>query len=80
MSTTTESSATVTTMYVAIPDGPLRRGRVEEFADNDRAAAEQVHPGKPHRWHEMLHYGQPGTGFVHCRCGAMGIPFTRRRS
>lgn len=72
-------SSTTTTLYIVIPEGRVVRRRVKEFADNDAANAEAVHPGKPHRWHEMLHYDQRGTGFVHCRCGAVGIPYGRSR-
>lgn len=73
MTTTNDSEST--TVYVSIPEGRRYRGRVKEIGQNELAAPEQVHPDDPHRWHEMLHYGQPGTGFVQCMCGAVGIPF-----
>lgn len=72
------SSGTNTTVYVSIPEGRRIRGRVKEVP-HTLAAPGQVHPGKAHRWHEMLHYGQPGTGFAECHCGAIGIPFRRPR-
>jgi hypothetical protein len=75
----TTYSATATKVYVAWPEGRRVRRRVKEFADNDAANAERVHPGKAHAWHEMLHFGERGTGFVVCKCGAHGIPYGRSR-
>lgn len=69
-----ESEATTTTLYVSIPEGRRVSGRVKEVL-NTPADPAGVHPRKPHRWREMLHFGESGTGFVECVCGAIGIPF-----
>lgn len=73
------TSVTSTTMYVSIPEGRRIRGRVKEV-EGTFAEPGQVHPGKRHPWREMLHCGQPGTGFAQCICGAVGIPFRRVES
>lgn len=69
-------SAENVTVYLSIPEGKLIAGRVKEIS-NTPAHPEVVHPGTAHEWHEMLHFGQPGTGFAECRCGAVGIPYER---
>lgn len=79
MTMTMRSTATTMTLYVSIPEGERIRGRVKEVLGT-AADPEQVHPGKPHQWREMLHYGEPGTGFAHCLCGAMGIPYRRAKA
>lgn len=70
----TTSDTTTTHIFIAIPEGPLIKGRVKEVV-NVEAYPDEVHPGKPHTWRELDHYGQFGTGFAQCLCGAIGIPF-----
>jgi hypothetical protein len=74
--TTFTNEATNTTVYVSIPTGPRVRGRVKEV-QGTVAMPDAVHPGRPHRWHEMLHHGERGTGFAECLCGAVGVPYRR---
>jgi hypothetical protein len=59
---------------MAWPQGKRIRGRVKEISGVE-FYPDDIHAGKPHRWHEMLHYGQPGTGFAECACGAIGVPY-----
>lgn len=75
MNVTTTSAATVTRYSVSYPVGRRVRGRVRlvEGVDWDTNA----HKDKPHQWREMLHYGQRGTGFVQCICGAFGVPYRK---
>lgn len=71
------SDATNVTLYISIPEGARMRGRVKEIAGTN-AQPDSVHPGKTHSWREMLHDGQPGTGFAECICGAIGVPYRKR--
>lgn len=64
-------------LAIAIPEGPRVRGKVKLIPDTD-AVPYLVHPGKRHRWHEMLHYGERGTGFAQCACGAVGVHYEPR--
>ena len=76
-----ESSASTTKVVVSIPEGRIVTGRVKEVTNPDGTSlgfAGDVHPFKHHVWREMLHFGHPGTGFVQCICGAVGVPFDRR--
>lgn len=74
--TRTFSDSTNTTIYIAIPEGPRIRRRVKEVVGT-AVDPEGTHPGKPHPWREMLHFGQRGTGFAQCLCGAIGVPYGR---
>lgn len=69
-----ESTANTTTVYTTIPQGPPVEGRVK-LVENVESWPEQAHPGKRHRWRHLLHYGELGTGFAQCFCGAIGIPY-----
>lgn len=69
------STAKTTTLYVAVPQGARFTGRVKEV-EGTLADPEAVHPGEAHEWYETLHFGQRGTGFVECCCGAVGVPYS----
>jgi hypothetical protein len=71
---TATTTATTETFYISIPDGPLIKGRVK-VVGGTAPRPNRVHPRRPHLWREMLHYGQRGTGFAQCRCGAIGVPY-----
>lgn len=65
------TSATTTRLLIAIPQGPLVMGRVKEITGVETFPTE-AHPGASHTWREMDHYGEYGTGFAMCLCGAIG--------
>lgn len=67
------TSASSTVIYACVPQGRRITGRVKVLSGIETSLT--AHPKKPHRWHEMLHYGRSGTGFAECRCGAIGVPF-----
>ena len=71
------STATSTIVYISIPEGRRIRGKVKEFEPPVDSTA---HPKGKHIWREMLHFGQPGTGFAECICGAMGVPYRKPRA
>ena len=60
-------------------DGPrIRSDQQVKIVRTIGHFADTVHPGKRHEWYEMLHFGQRGTGYAQCRCGAVGDLYPRK--
>lgn len=71
------SGSSSTTTYVSIPQGRRVYRKVKQFLNPDGAETAAAPEGHVHRWREMLHFGQRGTGFAECHCGGIGVIYGR---